>query len=465
VTNAMTLTLLRRAVHSANLHDHDRAWYPQWIQQYARFLKSDASQDLAVAHHTTIAFLQQLKARQRPAWQRLQAVRAIEFYRNQVLKASEPSLSDIREKLAELATREQVSAAQNPTNPPSNEHLVGVIDSQQPLLIQQLQRQLRILHYSRRTEKAYVQWVQRFMKHVGTQDLTTIGEQEITEFIGHLAVDQDVAASTQNQAFSALLFVFQKVMGREIKMVDAVRAKKPSRLPEVMSPQEVAQLLAQFGGRDLLIAQLLYGAGLRHMECLRLRVKDVHFDTGQIVVRDGKGAKDRVTVLPDSVTDALRQQIASTRAIHEQDLAEGFGSVWLPHALARKYPHANREFGWQYVFPASKRSLDPKTQEPHRHHLHESVFADAMGRALTRAGIPKHLTPHCFRHSFATHLLASGTDIRTVQELLGHKDVSTTMIYTHVLNRPGIAVRSPLESLPKGPRNPPPGSDPMTCPN
>lgn len=457
----MTLPQLDRVIRTAKLQNSDRKWYPLWVAQYAQFLGSDGAANLAVGYESTIEFLKHLKSRRRPAWQRLQAVRAIEFYRSQVLLSSEPSLADIREKLAELVSSEQHRTAQGATDADSVEELVGVIDDHQPLLIQQLQRQLRIQHYSRRTEKAYVQWVERFMKHVGTQDLTNIGEGEITEFIGHLAVHADVAASTQNQAFSALLFLFQKVMDRKLTMVNAVRAKKPSRLPEVMSLEEVAQLLDELGGRDLLIAQLLYGAGLRHLECLRLRVKDVHFDTSQILVRDGKGTKDRVTILPDSAVDALRRQIETTRAIHERDLAEGFGCVWLPHALARKYPHAQQEFGWQYVFPASKRSRDPKTGTVYRHHLHESVFAQAMDRAMTRATIEKHFTPHTFRHSFATHLLASGSDIRTVQELLGHKDVSTTMIYTHVLNRPGISVRSPLESLPKRKRTTTPDSEPV----
>ena len=326
--------------------------------------------------------------------------------------------------------------------------MVGRIDPNEPEPIQALRRELRRLHRALKTEKAYVLRVNQFMRRFKIetlQDLEAVGEGEITEFLTEMAVDRNVAASTQNQAFNALLFLFQRVLKRELRFIDAVRASGPLRLPVVLSWEEINRLLAQLGGRELLMAQLLYGAGLRLMDCLRLRVKDIAFDLGQVVVRDGKGAKDRITVLPETALEALRTQIEMARQIHARDFAEGFGRVWLPYALAQKYPNADREFAWQFVFPASRRGRDPRTGEVRRHHLHESVFAKALGRAVERARIEKHITSHAFRHSFATHMLADGYDIRVVQELLGHKDVKTTQIYTHVLNRPGISVKSPLD--------------------
>jgi integron integrase len=300
------------------------------------------------------------------------------------------------------------------------------------------------------TEQAYVGWVERFLKRhciVESAGFKRIGGLEVQSFLSELAVEGNVAASTQNQAFSALLLLFKKVLKRDLELVDAVRAKKPARLPTVLTREEVQRLLNQLGGRDLLMGQLMYGAGLRMMEVLRLRVKDIGFQESQLVIREGKGDKDRITVLPRSAKAGLEQQIEMVRSLHQRDLAEGCGRVWLPYALAQKYPNADREFGWQFVFPAVKLSSDPVTGTIRRHHLHESVFAGALKRALQRTGIVKPATSHTLRHSFATHLLDGGADIRTIQELLGHADVSTTMIYTHVLNRPGVSVLSPLDSL------------------
>lgn len=275
--------------------------------------------------------------------------------------------------------------------------------------------------------------------------LAQTGPTKVAEFLTHLAVDGHVSASTQNQALSALLFLFRDLLQVELPALDAARASKPKRLPVVLSRGEVQRLLAELDGRDLLIAQLLYGSGLRVMECLRLRIKDVRFDQHQIVVRDGKGEKDRVTVLPDGARGALEDQIARARRLHHDDLSDGFGAVALPYALARKYPHAEKEPGWQFVFPSRKLSRDPRSGNVRRHHLHDTTFSQSLRAAAQRAELTPAVHSHCLRHSFATHLLESGTDIRTVQDLLGHKDVSTTMIYTHVLNRPGIAVRSPLD--------------------
>ncbi len=392
-----------------------------------------------------IGFLRQIKTRGRKPWQRVQAVRAIEFYRDRVLQSNEPNLSDIRETLEQAARLERPTTdARQPDGP------VGPIDPREPELLQAMRRELRLLHYSKRTEQAYVAWAQRFLQRHQAQtrsDAEPLGENEVKEFLGDLALEGQVAASTQNQAFSALLFLFQRVLQRELHFVDAVRAKRPIRLPVVLSREEIALLLAELGGRDLLMAQLLYGSGLRMLECLRLRVKDVLFDPRQIIVRDGKGEKDRATILPDVTADGLRRQVEIARDVHQRDLAEGLGSVWLPYALERKYPNASREFAWQYIFPAHKLSRDPRSGTTRRHHLHDSVFAAALKRAADRAKIDKKLTAHSLRHSFATHLLEDGKDIRTIQELLGHKDVSTTMIYTHVSTLGATGVRSPLDGL------------------
>ena len=273
-----------------------------------------------------------------------------------------------------------------------------------------------------------------------------MGEKEIGEFLTHLAVEENVAASTQNQALSALLFLYREVLRKDLDLpIELVWAKRSNHLPTVLTKQEARQVIAQLTGVHRLIAQLLYGGGLRLMECMRLRVKDLDFGHHQIVVRHGKGGKDRLTILPDSVIEPLRAQLAVAKQLHEQDLSNGYGAVYLPYALERKYPQANKEWIWQYVFPATQLSRDPRSGVIRRHHLHENTVQKAVKRAAKKAGITKRVTPHTFRHSFATHLLEAGYDIRTVQELLGHKDVKTTMIYTHVLNRGALAVRSPLD--------------------
>jgi len=274
-----------------------------------------------------------------------------------------------------------------------------------------------------------------------------MGSAEIEAFLTHLAVDQNVAASTQNQALSALLFLYRDVLRKDLDFpVDSIRAKRPKRLPTVLTKEEVLRVIGGLSGTYLLMAKLLYGSGLRLMECVRLRVKDVDFAQRQIVVRDGKGMEDRVTMLPDSVVTPLQENLQRVKRLHEEDLAKGYGSVYLPFALERKYPNANREWIWQYVFPSNRLSKDPRTGSVRRHHIGESSLQKAVREAVRVAGINKRVSCHTFRHSFATHLLESGYDIRTVQELLGHKDVKTTMIYTHVLNRGGLAVRSPLDT-------------------
>ncbi|HET7314667.1 integron integrase [Salinisphaera sp.] len=316
-----------------------------------------------------------------------------------------------------------------------------------PKLLDQVRDRIRLKHYSIRTETTYLAWIRRFILFHGKRHPKDMGKPEVEAFLTHLAVDRHVAASTQNQALNAVLFLYKEVLGTELPwMDDVVRVKRPARIPEVLSAPEVARLLAQLDGTYRLMASLLYGSGLRLMEAIRLRVKDVDFEYRQILVRDAKGAKDRVTPLPTSVTDALKVQIDRVAEQHWADVIAGYGSVDLPTALARKYPNAQSELAWQYVFPSSRLSTDPRSGETRRHHLSEKGLQHAVKGAVKRAGINKKASCHTLRHSFATHLLERGNDIRTVQELLGHKSVQTTMIYTHVLKLGGRGVVSPLDS-------------------
>ncbi len=319
-----------------------------------------------------------------------------------------------------------------------------------PLLLDQVRRSMRVAHYAIRTEDAYVDWIRRFVLFHGKRHPSEMGAEEITEFLTHLAVEGKVTASTQNQALSGLLYLYQQVLKVELPRVNAVRATAPARLPVVLSVAEVRRIISCVPeGVYRLMIELMYGSGLRLLEACRLRVKEIDFDRGQIVVREGKGDKDRAVPLPESLRERLRTQIDAATEQHRFDLADGNGRVWLPHALAEKYPNANRELIWQYVFPAARLSFDPRENDGllRRHHVHETSVQKVMRDAVIRSGLAKKASCHTLRHSFATHLLDSGTDIRTVQELLGHADVSTTMIYTHVLQRGACGVRSPLDRL------------------
>jgi integron integrase len=314
-----------------------------------------------------------------------------------------------------------------------------------PKLLDQVRDVIRRKHYSFRTEQIYLDWTRRFILFHGKRHPGEMAEVEVTQFLTHLARDGGVAASTQNQALSALLFLYKEVLRQEIGWLDQVeRVKRPARLPVVLTKDEVRKVFAQLHGTHRLMAGLLYGSGLRLMECVRLRVKDVDFSYAHIVIRDGKGAKDRVTMLPVNLAQTLERHLQKVKAQHDEDLEAGLGSVYLPTALQKKYPNAPKEWSWQYIFPSSRISLDPRSQQRRRHHVEESSLQMAMKRAVRAAGISKPATCHSLRHSFATHVLENGYDIRTVQELLGHKDVST-MIYTHVLNKPGLGVKSPLD--------------------
>ena len=315
-------------------------------------------------------------------------------------------------------------------------------------LLDRVRDKIRLRHYSIRTEQAYLDWIKRFIVFHGKRHPDALGGPEVEAFLTHLAVDRNVAAATQNLAKSSILFLYRDVLGRELPWLDHVeRARTPARLPVVLTREEVHAVLIRLPGVHRLIGRLLYGAGLRIMEGVRLRVKDVDFGRREILIRDGKGFKDRVTMLPDGAVRPLCAHLERVREQHEVDLADGFGHVWLPHALSRKYPSASGDWGWQYVFPAERRSPDPRTGVVRRHHVSDQAFQRAMRQAVRDAGVAKPATPHTLRHSFATHLLEAGYDIRTVQELLGHADVSTTMIYTHVLNRGGRRVQSPLDGL------------------
>ena len=315
-----------------------------------------------------------------------------------------------------------------------------------PRLLEEVRKRLRLKHYSLRTEQAYLYWIRRYIRASGRRHPRELDGVAIEAFLSLLATRDHVAASTQNQALSALLFLYREVLGVKLPwMEDVVRAKRPRRLPVVLAKGEVARLLRELAGREWLMASLLYGSGLRLMECLRLRIKDVDFARNEITVRSGKGNKDRKTVLPGSLREALLRQVDEARVLHGRDVDAGFGTVSLPNALARKYPNAPVELAWQFLFPAARRGVDPRDGKEKRHHIDEKVLQRAVAAAARRAGIDKPVTPHVLRHSFATHLLEAGQDIRTVQELLGHKDVATTQIYTHVLNRGAGGVLSPLD--------------------
>jgi integron integrase len=346
-----------------------------------------------------------------------------------------------------------------PTNPPCRP--LGLFPgSPEPRLYNRVVEALRARHYSRRTEEAYVHWICRYVEFHEHEHPRKLAEDAVNRFLTHLAVKEHVSASTQNQALAALLFLYQYVLDQTLDRINAVvRARRTRKLPVVLTPDEVSRVMAHLSGVMWLVAMLLYGAGLRLLEALGLRVKDLDFDRGEITVRQGKGDKDRVTVLPAVVKRPLEAHLVKVLEIHRQDLAEGYGRVVLPDALDRKYPKANREWRWQFVFPQQHRWVNRKTGEQGRHHIDESLVQRAVATAAREAGLAKRVGCHTFRHSFATHLLTTGYDIRTVQELLGHKDVRTTMIYTHVLNRGGRGIQSPADALMKKDRPREPGSD------
>lgn len=315
-----------------------------------------------------------------------------------------------------------------------------------PKLMDQIHNILRRKHYSIHTERSYTSWIKQYIRFHKMRHPRDLGKKEIEAFLTHLAVDRKVSSSTQNQAFNAILFLYRDVLEITLdEALNAVRAKKPARIPVVMSHDEAMKVIHFLKGTYHLIATLLYGSGLRLMECVRLRVKDIDFEMNCIHVHDGKGKKDRVVMLPETAKPALNEHLKQVRALHDHDILQGNGSVYLPYALQRKYPQASTQFGWQYVFPAGEVSLDPRSGIVRRHHLNPSTIQKAVKKSVRAAGIHKPIGCHTFRHSFATRLLENGYDIRTVQELLGHKNVNTTMIYTHVMNKGALAVKSPVD--------------------
>lgn len=441
----MSIELFLQRLSNESLGKSDKQWFPKWICRYGSHVGVKDGQ-LPVNEDLVIGFSRSLLANRMPAWQRLQAVRAVQAYDRILTGKTQAFFFDVIRKLGQIAAREK-DAGVPENSPPDPTELIGIIDPNEPNIIQQTRIEIRLQNKKIRTEKAYIKCIKQFLRFCGTNDPSELGEPEIRQYLTFKAVDRDVAPNTQNQHKSALLFLFQKVLGRELEFLDYVPASKAKQLPVVLSREEIRRIKPEFVGLRRLMFLLMYGSGLRHTECLRLRIKDICFDAGHIVIRTPKGDQDRVTVLPDISRESLAEQIERVRRQHEFDLANGVGTVWLPYALKRKYPNAEREFCWQWVFPSRQISVDPKSRIRRRHHMTEAYFGNAFKKVILRNQISKNAVPHSLRHSFATHMLEDGADIRTVQELLGHKDVRTTMIYLHVMNKPGLAVKSPVDRL------------------
>ena len=435
------------AVVQAGVPATEAAFWVSWVMAWGRFLRPKSYLEavpVEVEH-----FLTKLAQEGRIRWQLEQAEQALqllyrEIYPQPWAKAWPVRLPDVMATARPLQ-REPLSPefiqAQH-----GDRDDTGDLPARYAHFLDELRQVLRTRHYSYRTEQTYVDWTRRFLIYAQPPDRQSLEPESARHYLDYLAVKRRVAATTQNQAFNALLFLFREVLKKEFGQIQGVqRAEQRRRLPVVLSRTEVKNLLAVVTADYALPARLLYGTGMRLMECARLRVKDVDFEKLIIMVRDGKGGKDRVTPLPVSVVAEFRTHLEKVRELHVADLAAGYGETLLPDALDRKYPSAPREWGWQFVFPAARLSIDPRGGKTRRHHVHEENLQRAVREAAKKAGLTKPVSPHTLRHSFATHLLESGADIRTVQELLGHADVSTTMIYTHVLNRPGVAVKSPLD--------------------
>ena len=421
-------------------------WACFWFHKLAKFHNIHDPKDWQFAEADVIAFLRSRLKRGAPAWKRVKIVQGLIYYRNHIMKSKTPNLERIRSTLQEIALAER----ERDNDGPTIEERVGRIPENEADVLQEMRRRMRVLGKVYNTEKAYTKWVKRFMRVRnlnGLADFEGIGAKDIEAFLTDLAVDGEVAPATQDQAFYALKFLFEEVLKRSAQDIDAIRSTKPKLVPTVMSESEVARVLNSLSGVYLLIGQLLYGCGMRISECLHLRVMDFDFDLMQIRIHNGKGSKSRFAPLPRHLSAPLESLIGWRQALHERDLATGEASVWLPLALGKKYPNAHREFKWQFLFASHTFSRDPVSGHRHRHHLHRDTFTKNLRKAVTAANVLKPVTSHTFRHSFATHLLMHGTDIRTVQELLGHSDVKTTMIYTHALNRDDVKIMSPLDRL------------------
>lgn len=444
----MTLSSFEERVASADeVSENDRIWFPKWVRRYAMTFPKGLAIELAVNRDSVLRFSRMLLESGAPAWQRWQAVRSLECYRDLVLGRSEPDLSSIIAKLAQLGKQERNLDLHVPPTEEELAKLRGVVNREEPLLIQTMRGDMRVLHYSMATEKAYVRWVKRFMSHVGSTQLEQFNARDIETFLTKLAVEEHVAASTQTQAQSSLLFLYECILGQRVGFLSAVRVKRPETMPVWYSRQEIGLMLEHLVGVHRLMFLLMYGSGLRHKECRRLRIKDVWFDEDRLLVRDGKGQKDRMTFLPKHVLPELQRQVAWATQRQLQDIEEGFDKVYLPFALSRKYPNAGRDVGWRWVFPSRQRSRDKRSGNVWRHHLSEQQFANALKAAQKAAGIVKNGVPHSLRHSFATHLVEDGTDLPTVQKLMGHKDIETTMKYVHVDIGFDRDLQSPIDRL------------------
>jgi integron integrase len=422
-------------------------WGRFWMNRYRKFHGCKPGEVVPVDRDSAIAFLVHIKNEGKPAWQRLQVLRAIKDVGETVLRVSTDHLDLMMEQLSKWVEKEKVAANELMEH---GEQAPGLIDPNEPLVIQRLRAKIRAEHLALKTEKAYATWAQRFIRRFSLakdSDWTDVSDANVETFLTELAVERNVSASTQNQAFAAILYVFRKVLRRELKSIDAVRAKRPQNIPLVLTVDETQLLIEKLHSIDRMIVSLLYGSGMRLNEALRLRIKDIDFDRKQISIHDAKGMKDRIAILPRTISKSLQEQVEIRRLQHELDTREGHGGVYLPFALATKYPKARMEFSWQYLFAASKISRDPRSGEFRRHHKSENSFGRAFTAAVRMAELSKPAHSHTMRHSFATHLLDFGSDIRTIQELLGHADVSTTMIYTHVSKNGPSGVTSPLDRL------------------
>ena len=447
-----TIMLACKVQNTANRSPLD--WPRIWYTKLAKFHRVSDKQHWVFGSDDVIAFLIHKKHAGVPAWKRLKIAQGLTLYKAESLRTRDEQLNDVCTQLKLLVHREKLAEDHTPAS-----ELIGTIDPTEAPVIQQMRCVMRLNKLAWNTEKAYIGKLREFFtarqlwKQIaaGSQSngwgVIDIGHRDVEAHLTSLAVDRDVAESTQDQAFHAIAYLFKHVLKRELKCVDAIRSTKPKRVPTVMSQNEVADLLDKLQGVYKLMGQLMYGAGLRLSECLQLRTQDIDFDQKLIIIRDSKGKKDRVTPLPEMSRAALQLKLSLRHSLHQQDLLDGIASVNLPHALNRKYPAAYREFGWQYLFASHRLSKHPRTCRLHRHHLHKDTFPEQLKRALASTNIRKRVTSHVFRHSFATHLLMAGEDIRTVQELLGHNDVTTTMIYLHCLNDRQSTVVSPLDRL------------------
>jgi integron integrase len=445
--------LVRRGVSRATAR-----WYVMRAEAYLREIPRDKITD-----HESGDVTAYLEAVMRDGnlldWQFRQLIHALRCLFSDTLKLSWAASfnwqhwNNLARNLESMRNAVPNEVPQRPTVPESHtagDKISGLVQTRHKhaVVLNKMTSEIRRRAYSIRTEEAYEQWVVRFLSFYRPERAEDLGASEVGDFLEYLAVKKNVAVSTQNQALSALVFFYAEILKTPLESLKQfTRAKRPSRLPVVLTRSQVGALFACSSGVHGLMMRLMYGTGMRLMECVRLRVKDTDFDYKQITIRDAKGSKDRVVPLPESLMSQLREHLITVRLTHAQDLSNGFGRVYLPSALDRKFPNAPREWGWQYVFPSGQLSVDPRSGATRRHHLHENSLQKAVKRCATEAGIHKKVTSHTLRHSFATHLIESGYDIRTVQELLGHSDVSTTMIYTHVLNRGGKGVRSPLDML------------------